>query len=108
MRSSGGEFWNIIDKDDYHLRLNPKVFAPVVVDVPAASGLSLRKDVFGPAFPMCGPEGLVDINFLDAVVVNALTALPGINPGTFPMFMIYNTGVFLNSSFNIAQLFPLP
>jgi hypothetical protein len=98
-----GEFWNIIDKDDYHLGLNPKVFAPVVVDVPAARGLSLKKDVFGPAFPMCSPEGLVDINFLDAVVVNELTALPGINPGTFPMFMIYNTGMSIGDPTNLGN-----
>jgi len=98
-----GEFWSIIDQDDYHLRLNPKVFAPVVVDVPAASGLSLKKDVFAPAFSMCSPEGLVDINFLDAVVVNALTALPGINPGTFPMFMIYNTGMSIGDPTNLGN-----
>ena len=98
-----GGFWSIIDKDDYHLRLNSNVFAPVVVDVPAASGLSLKKDVFEPAFSMCSPEGLVDINFLDAVVVSALTTLPGINPGTFPMFMIYNTGMSIGDPTNLGN-----
>ena len=98
-----GNFWSIIEKDAYHLRLNPSVFAPVVVDVPAASGLSLNKDVFEPFFSMCGPEGIVDINFLDAIVVNQLTALPGINPGTFPMFMIYNTGMSFGDPTNLAN-----
>jgi hypothetical protein len=98
-----GEFWSIIDKDDYHLRLGPHVFAPVVVDVPTASGLSLNKNVFEPAFSMCSAEGLVDINFLDAVVVNELTALPGINPGTFPMFMIYNTGMSFGDPTNLGN-----
>jgi hypothetical protein len=98
-----GGFWSIIDKDDYHLHLNPKVFAPVVVDVPAASGLSLKKNVFEPAFSMCSPEGLVDINFLDAVVVSELTTLPGINPGTFPMFMIYNTGMSIGDPTNLGN-----
>jgi len=98
-----GGFWSIIDKDDYHLHLNPKVFAPAVVDVPAASGLSLKKDVFEPAFSMCSPEGLVDINFLDAVVVSELTTLPGINPGTFPMFMIYNTGMSIGDPTNLGN-----
>jgi hypothetical protein len=41
---------------------------------------------------MCSPEGLVDINFPDAAVLSELTKLKGINPSTFPMFMIYNTG----------------
>jgi hypothetical protein len=96
-----GGFWNVIDRHDYHVRLNPKVFAPMVVDVPAASGLSLNKNVFAPSFSLCSPEGLVDINFLDAVVVNALTTVPGINPGTFPMFMIYNTGMSIGDPANL-------
>src|SRR3984893_6862960 len=96
-----GEFWNVIDKDDYHVRLNPTILAPVVVDVPAASGLALAADVFAPAFTLCSREGLVDINFLDAVVVSELTKLPGINPGTFPIFMIYNTGMSIGDPDNI-------
>ncbi len=96
-----GEFWKVIDKDNYHVRLNPKILAPLVVDVPAASGLSLVADVFGPSFPLCSPEGLVDINFLDAVVVSELTKLKGINPSTFPMFMIYNTGMSIGDPDNI-------
>jgi hypothetical protein len=96
-----GEFWRGIDKENYHVLLSPKILAPLVVDVPAASGLSLVADVFGPSFTMCSPEGLVDINFLDAVVVNALTQVKGINPGTFPMFMIYNTGMSIGDPANI-------
>ena len=95
-----GEFWRGIDKENYHVRLNPKILAPLVVDVPAASGLSLVADVFAP-FMMCSPEGIVDINYLDAVVVNALTHVKGINPGTFPMFMIYNTGMSIGDPANI-------
>ncbi len=96
-----GEFWKVIDKDNYHVRLNPRILAPLVVNVPAASGLSLVADVFGPDFPLCSPEGLVDINFLDAVVVSELTRLKGINPSTFPMFMIYNTGMSIGDPANI-------
>jgi hypothetical protein len=88
-----GSFWSLIDKDAYHIRLSQQVLPPLIVNVPAASGISVNKDVFEPFFSMCGPEGIVDIGFLDAVAVNALTSLPGINPGTFPMFMIYNTGM---------------
>jgi hypothetical protein len=97
------EFWSVIDKDDYHVRLNPKILAPVVVDVPAASGLSLAANVFAPSFTMCSPEGLVDINFLDAVVVSELTKLKGINPSTFPMFMIYNSGMSIGDPTNLGN-----
>ena len=96
-----GNFWKLIDRNNYHVRLNPTILAPVVVDVPAANGLSLAADVFAPAFTMCSPEGLVDINFLDAVVVSELTQLKGINPSTFPMFMIYNTGMSIGDPDNL-------
>ena len=96
-------FWSLIDKNNYHLRFNAKVLAPIVVDVPAASGLSLNKDVFGPQFPMCSNEGLVDINYLDNIAVNALFTEPGINPGTFPMFMIYNTGMSIGDPTNLGN-----
>lgn len=99
---SRGNFWQLIDKANYHTRFSPvKIFPPLVVDVPAKSGLALAPDVFAPAFTLCGPEGLVDINFLDALVVNELTELKGINPGTFPMFMIYNTGMSIGDPTNL-------
>jgi len=50
---------------------------------------------------MCSPEGIVDINFLDALVVSELTQLKGINSSTFPMFMIYNTGMSFGDPTNI-------
>jgi hypothetical protein len=99
-----GNFWNLIDKDDYHVRFSPvHVLSPLVVNVPAASGLSLAANVFEPFFSMCSPEGLVDINFLDTVVVNQLSKLPGVNPGTFPMFMIYNTGMSIGDPTNLGN-----
>jgi hypothetical protein len=99
---SRGNFWQLIDKTNYHTLFSPvKILPALVVDVPAASGLSLPANIFAPAFSMCGPEGLVDINFLDALVVNALTQLKGVNPGTFPMFMIYNTGMSIGDPTNL-------
>jgi hypothetical protein len=97
-------FWKVIDKSNYHVRLSPvNVLSPLVVNVPAASGLSLAANVFEPTFSMCSPEGIVDINFLDAVVVNQLAKLPGVNPGTFPMFMIYNTGMSIGDPTNLGN-----
>jgi hypothetical protein len=99
---SRGAFWQLIDKANYHTRFSPvKFFPPLVLDVPAASGVSLPSNIFGSAFPMCGSEGLVDINFLDNVVVNQLSQMKGVNPGTFPMFMIYNTGMSIGDPTNL-------
>jgi hypothetical protein len=95
-------FWSQIDKANYHVRLGPiQIYPPVVLQVPAAQGLSIPTNLFEPAFSLCGREGIVDIDFLDAFVVNELTKLPGITPGTFPMFMIYNAGMSFGPPTNI-------
>ncbi len=97
-------FWTAIDKDDYHVRLSPLQILPtLVIHVPAAQGLSLPANIFAPAFNLCGPEGLVDIFFVDTVVVNALSHAPGVNPGTFPMFMMYNTAMPIGDPTNLAN-----
>jgi hypothetical protein len=89
-----GEFWRVIDKNNYHVRLSPvQVFAPVVLNVPVPDGFSIPPSVLAEFFPMCGNEGIVNIDFLDAFVVSQLSKLKGITPGTFPMFMFYNTGM---------------
>lgn len=88
-----GSFWNLIDRRKYHVLLNPVALTPLVVDVPAASGLAINTDVFEPFFSLCGREGLVDIDFLDAAVLNEIARRHAINPGTFPMFMVYNAGM---------------
>jgi hypothetical protein len=101
---SRASFWEVIDRANYHTRLSPvKIFPPLVVDVPAKSGLALNTDVFAPAFSLCGREGLVDINFIDNLVVNAISQLKGITPGTFPMFMVYNAGMSFGDPTNLAN-----
>ena len=97
-------FWQLIDKSSYHTRFSPvTVLLPFVVDVPAARGLSLNANVFEPTFSMCGTEGIVDIDFLDAVAVSELTKLPGVNPGTFPMFMLYNASMSFGDPTNLGN-----
>jgi hypothetical protein len=98
------EFWSTIDKNNYHVRLGPvQILSPMVVHVPASQGLSLPANIFSPAFNMCGPEGLVNIFYVDSVVLNALSSLPGVNPGTFPMFMMYNTAMPIGDPTNLAN-----
>jgi len=99
-----GSFWSEIDKSDYHVRLSPMQILPtLVVHVPAHEGLSLPSTLFQPFFNMCGPEGLVDIFFIDNVVVNAVRHMPGVTPGTFPMFMMYNTAMPIGDPTNLAN-----
>jgi hypothetical protein len=52
-------FWNVIDQDNYHVRLAPlKVLDPLVIDVPAANGMVLPADL--PLFgSFCDPWGLL-------------------------------------------------
>jgi hypothetical protein len=97
------QFWTEIDKNQYHTRLSLQVLPALTVKVPAQYGLSLPANIFEPDFSMCGPEGIVDINFLDAFVGNQLKNLPGVNPGTFPMFMIYNTGMSFGDPTNLGN-----
>jgi hypothetical protein len=87
------QFWEVINRNSYHLNLAPvTTLAPVVIHVPAASGLSIPADFFG----LCGSFGIVDINFFDAFVSNVIMptlAAKGVNPGTFPIFQLYNVAL---------------
>jgi hypothetical protein len=97
-------FWSAIDKANYHVLLGPvEVLPTLVVPVPASQGLSLPAGIFEPAFPTCGPEGLVNIFYVDSVVIAALPTLPGVTPGTLPMFMMYNTGMPIGDPTNLAN-----
>ena len=41
-------FWSLIDRDNYHVRLSPvRVLPALVIDVPANSGLALSGSIFG-------------------------------------------------------------
>jgi len=88
-----GNFWSMIDRNNYHTLLHPTMLAPITIDVPAASGISLNTDVFGPGPGLCGPEGLVDFFFFTSALANQVSQLKTINPGTFPMLMLYNAGM---------------
>ncbi len=87
------EFWEVINRETYHLKLAPvTVLQPVVLRVPAASGLSIPASFFG----LCGSFGLVDGNYFDAYISNVLMpklAAQGVNPGTFPIFELYNVAL---------------
>jgi hypothetical protein len=86
-------FWKVDDHDTYHVRLGPvKTLAPVVIDAPAAYGLALARSALGPP-ALCAPLGLIDVewfeNLLAGTVIPALAA-QGVNPSTFPVFLVHN------------------
>jgi hypothetical protein len=95
-------FWRAIDKQNYHVRLKPIILAPLVIDVPVGSGLAVAPGVLANS---CAPFGIVDINFLDAFVSNAFTQLAkeGVNPKTFPMFMLYNSAMSFGDPTNLGN-----
>jgi len=86
-------FWKVIDREDYHVTLGPvSNFNPIVIDVPAASGLALATTALGPP-AFCAPMAIVDANLVDLFINNnILPALAphGVNHGTFPIFFLYN------------------
>lgn len=93
-------FWSILgkDSDDYHVLLNPVItLRPIVIDVPATAGIALANpDLFKSAFgfSFCAPMLLVDLNwfdsFLNGTVIHQLEE-ESVNPGTFVIYMSYNT-----------------
>lgn len=92
-----GNFWGLIDRDNYHVHLSPVVLPALVIDVPSTRGLALSGSLFG----ACSPLGIVDINLIDAAVVQATLTRHAISPKTFPMFMLYNSGMSIGSPFNL-------
>ena len=75
---------------DYHATLGPvNTLSPIVVDIPAGTGLAIAPSAFGTACPL----GVVNINNFSNLLTNQL--LPalrsqGVNSSTFPIFLMYN------------------
>jgi hypothetical protein len=85
-----GEFWELEDRDRYHVLLGPvKTLSPLFLDVPAQNGFAFDPSVLG----ICAPLTIIDIvwfdSLLDNVVIPALKS-QGVNPSTFPVFFTHN------------------
>ncbi len=86
-------FWNVLaDRSNYHVLLSPiQTLAPVTINVPSPFGTT--RPLASTAKTPCGPQGIVDINWLDfylsAVVLPSL-AQQGVNSGSLPVFQLYN------------------
>ena len=89
-------FWNVLgeDRDDYHVKLDSQFINPITLNVPNVYGLALTNGLLlgPPAF--CTPLGIVDINWFDTYLTG--TVIPElqehgiVNPGVFPVFLVYN------------------
>lgn len=93
-------FWTQIGSD-YHVKLDPvRVLPSIVIDVPNDRGLSLG--IFGG----CAPLGIFDINFMDSLLTNTILpslAAKGVNPGTFPIFLMANVVMSIGNPNNLNQ-----
>jgi hypothetical protein len=93
-------FWTEIGPD-YHVKLDPvRVLSPIVVDVPNDRGLSLG--IFG----SCAPLAIFDINYLDSLLTNTILpglAAKGVNPSTFPVFLMADAVMSIGNPRNLNQ-----
>jgi len=93
-------FWTQIGSG-YHVKLDPvRVLPSIVIDVPNDRGLSLG--IFG----SCAPLGIFDINFMDSLLTNTILpslAAKGVNPGTFPIFLMANVVMSIGNPRNLNE-----
>ncbi len=102
-------FWDKINRDTYHVLLNPVTkLAPITLNLPAPAGgtggLALDLPTLSPG--ACGRLGIVDVNLIDTFVASLLATvgtLPGVTPGTFPIFMFYNTAFSIGDPTNLLN-----
>lgn len=95
-----GSFWDVINRNTYHTLLGPvQILDPIVVDIPADQGLAVIPSVFG----TCSDFGIVNINLIDQIATGSFgdLASKGVNPGTFPIFMLYNAAMSIGDPTNI-------
>jgi hypothetical protein len=99
-------FWAYDKGHQYHVLLNPVTTTKTVyINVPAADGLALATSSLGPP-DFCSPLGIVDINwfdsYLDSTVIPSLYA-QGVNPGSFPIFLLANVVAAVAPITNLAD-----
>jgi hypothetical protein len=83
------EFWSLLGGSPYHLVFSPTILATQTLTF-GANGTSGIGQNF--QFGGCTPEGIVNINQMDAALQNLITGPLAslVNPGTFPVFLTRN------------------
>src|SRR5215469_470077 len=75
----------------YQVLLDPvKTLSAVVINIPAASGVAYPSAAFGGC--RTGKNAIIDLGVLTTDLVNGLPGLAsqGVNPSTFPIFLVHN------------------
>lgn len=94
-------FWDVINHGDYHVRLGPVKFPSlIVIHLAASNGLALSPSIFN----NCGPLRLIEGGTFDDLVTKTILpslAAQGVNPSTFPIFLLSNVGLTFGNPTNI-------
>lgn len=93
-----GSFFKAIARGDddgisYRVVLDPVTTLPAVqINIPADSGVAYPSAAFGGC--PTGTEAIIDLAQFEPTIVNTILpalASQGVNPGTFPIFLVHNT-----------------
>ena len=99
-------FFGVENPGTFHTTLGLSVLAPVLVNVPVSQGTTFASRLFVGGCPG-GVFATVNINFLAPLIIGrilpSLVAQGEVNPGTFPIFMIYNTGMTVGPPKNLKK-----
>lgn len=84
-----GNFWSSVAGTNYHTLLNPVLYAPVHLNIPANDGIAIPASLFG----SCAALGLVNDTTLDPILTGQLLpqlAAQGVDTSQFPIFLFSN------------------
>jgi hypothetical protein len=99
-------FFSVENQATFHTKLPLTTLAPILIDVPAARGATSPSNLFVGGCPG-GVFATVDINWfaplVEGQILPSLLAQGLIGPGTFPIFMIYSTGMTIGPPGNLRK-----
>src|SRR6185437_5494660 len=99
-------FFAVENRVSFHTTLGLNILDPVLVNVPAADGATFASGLFVGGCPG-GVFATVDINFfaplVEGQILPSLVAQGKVNPGTFPIFVIYSTGMTVGPPGNLKK-----
>jgi len=99
-------FFSVENQATFHTKLQVTTLAPILIDVPAARGATSPSNLFVGGCPG-GVFGTVDINWfaplVEGQILPSLLAQGLIGPSTFPIFMIYSTGMTVGPPGNLRK-----
>lgn len=99
-------FFSVENQATFHTKLQLTTLAPILIDVPPARGATSPSNLFVGGCPG-GVFATVNINWfaplVEGQILPSLLAQGLIGPGTFPIFMIYSTGMTIGPPGNLRK-----